>query len=504
MTSARTIASPRPVGPFRWRAGYRGSGTPRRSDPAPRRHARPVVRDPDFHVVPVTRCAAPTRISEPGGAKRNAFSSRLSRIWSIIVDVERHGREIVGDVEPDAVGAGDGPQPPDGVLHEIGDVDRFVLDLERAGADAAQLERVAHQPLEPFRLVGDRLEQLAPFLGLDARPRRQQRAGGRLHRGQRRAQVVAHRRQEAGALPPDLGDEARRRAPPPGVAADRRRPRARRRELRAARGRRGADPRRSGRRGSRPDRRRGRRGRRRLLGRADRRRRSGARIEPEQVDERVRRAASDSSTSAPVEQAVREVEPQLGFGLALQARSPQGRQPLHGPADQAADAANTTSATTSSVRWILNEPVGSVKNQLREKNPTIAAAIPAGKPSVPTREDGDEQQQRGGREVGVHGPAAIPATAPTAITASVTRTTDRSESFIPADTIAWIRRPQPHRAVASGLLGRGPLASGDADVRNAFDARSRRLGDAAPEARPHPAVPPRSRRSASRCTRSTR
>ena len=37
----------------------------------------------------------------------------------------------------------------------------------------------------------------------------EQRARGRLHRGQRRAQVVADRRQEPGALAPDLGDEPR-------------------------------------------------------------------------------------------------------------------------------------------------------------------------------------------------------------------------------------------------------------------------------------------------------
>ena len=35
----------------------------------------------------------------------------------------------------------------------------------------------------------------------------EQRAGRGLHRGQRRAQVVADRREEAGALAPDLGDE---------------------------------------------------------------------------------------------------------------------------------------------------------------------------------------------------------------------------------------------------------------------------------------------------------
>ena len=51
------------------------------------------------------------------------------------------------------------------MLHEIGDVDALGLDVERAGADAAELEGVAHEAFEPLGLVGDRLEQLAPLLG---------------------------------------------------------------------------------------------------------------------------------------------------------------------------------------------------------------------------------------------------------------------------------------------------------------------------------------------------
>ena len=86
----------------------------------------------------------------------------------------------------------------------------FGLDLERAGADAAQLERVAHEPFEALGFVGDRLEQLASFFGFDAATTTTSSVAGRgLHRGQRRAQVVADRREEAGALAPDLGDEPR-------------------------------------------------------------------------------------------------------------------------------------------------------------------------------------------------------------------------------------------------------------------------------------------------------
>ena len=119
------------------------------------------------------------------------------------------GRQIVVDVEAHAVRTRDRPESPHRVLHEVGDVDAFGLDVERAGADPAQLERVAHESLQALGLVRDGLEELASFFGLDPRPRRQQRSRGRLHRGQRCAQVVTHRGEESGALAPDLGGESR-------------------------------------------------------------------------------------------------------------------------------------------------------------------------------------------------------------------------------------------------------------------------------------------------------
>ena len=145
----------------------------------------------------------------------------------------------------------------------------------------------------------------------------------------------------------------------------------------------------------------------------------------------------------------------------------------------AADAANTTSATTSSVRWILNEPVGSVKNQFSDKKPTIAAASPAGKPSVPTARTVTSRSERGGGEVGVarrgdagdradgddrqrdpdHGSFARSAS-------------DRHDRTDPSHA----RHRSGGRWAARPVRGR-PLASADADVRNALDPRSGRLGD---------------------------
>jgi hypothetical protein len=133
------------------------------------RDARPMVRDPDLYAITFHEM----RADQDLGAGRREAQRVLEQVEQDLVDhrdVEPGGWKIVRDIEPDAVGASDGPQSPDCVLDEAGDVDRFLLDLQRTGADAAQLEGVAHQPLESFRFVGDRLEQFPPFLGLDPRP----------------------------------------------------------------------------------------------------------------------------------------------------------------------------------------------------------------------------------------------------------------------------------------------------------------------------------------------
>ena len=85
------------------------------------------------------------------------------------------------------------------------------MDLERAGADAAQLEDVGDQPFEALGLVVDGVEQLGAVGGVEVEVGRAQGRRRRLDRRQRRAEVVGDRRQEAGAGPPDLGVD-------PGVA----------------------------------------------------------------------------------------------------------------------------------------------------------------------------------------------------------------------------------------------------------------------------------------------
>ena len=139
------------------RAAGRRSGTPRRSGsrasggtPGPWSATR------QFDNAPSTARCAPTRISEPGGAKRSAFSSRFNRICSTIVTSSATSGRSSATSRRTAVRTRDRPQAAHRVLHESGDVDRFGLELERAGADAAQLERVADESFEPFGFVGDR------------------------------------------------------------------------------------------------------------------------------------------------------------------------------------------------------------------------------------------------------------------------------------------------------------------------------------------------------------
>ena len=59
-------------------------------------------------------------------------------------------------------------QSANGVAYEVGEVDAFRVDLECTGPNTAQFQCVLHEPLESLALVIDRLDELAPFLGLDA------------------------------------------------------------------------------------------------------------------------------------------------------------------------------------------------------------------------------------------------------------------------------------------------------------------------------------------------
>ncbi len=184
---------------------------------------------------------------------------------------------------------------------------------------------------------------------------------------------------------------------------------------------------------------------------------------------------SASSTSAPSSK--RLVRSSLTFASASRctavARRVERSCTIH--PTNAAEARNTTRATTSSVRWILNDPVGSVKKKFSTMNPTNAPVRPAGSPSVPTA----RTVTRSSSAATVRSASAArarPATPPTASTAAPIRINGCSRTRILVDTIARI-----------------PLTSANADVRDAVHARSRRVGDRAGEARTYPGGHRRSR-----------
>ena len=110
-----------------------------------------------------------------------------------------------------------------------------------------------------------------------------------------------------------------------------------------------------------------------------------------------------------------------------------------------AEAANTARATMSSVRWILNDPVGSVKSQFNDKNPTTAAASPDGKPSVPTARTATSRTSAATVRSAC-ARRAMPATAPTVTTAAVTLIGARSARRISVDTIARMPGSGPDHA----------------------------------------------------------
>ena len=107
----------------------------------------------------------------------------------------------------------------------------------------------------------------------------------------------------------------------------------------------------------------------------------------------------------PGEQPVRQVEADLRLRYALPSRAAQGRQRCTvQPTGTAPSATKTMSTTTSSVQWILNDPVGSVKNELSDQEPHDRGdeARP-GKARACQPPDGDDQARCHGREVGVRG-----------------------------------------------------------------------------------------------------
>ena len=104
------------------------------------------------------------------GARRREPQRVLEQVAEDLLDhldVDFHVAELQRDVEPDAVGARQWAEPADRGLGEVAQVDGLAVDLERAGADPAELEDVGHQPFEALGLVVDRVEQLGAVVGVE-------------------------------------------------------------------------------------------------------------------------------------------------------------------------------------------------------------------------------------------------------------------------------------------------------------------------------------------------
>src|SRR5581483_10794944 len=85
------------------------------------------------------------------------------------------------------------------------------VDRERAGLQAAHVEQVADERVEPFRLVVDRLQQRLARGRIPLHVVGQQAGGGGPDRRERRAQVVADGGQQRGAQLVRLRERGRAR-----------------------------------------------------------------------------------------------------------------------------------------------------------------------------------------------------------------------------------------------------------------------------------------------------
>ena len=103
--------------------------------------------------------------------------------------------EGLGHVGVDTLGLAEpGERGRDDLLER----DRAHDQLHRTGLEAAHVEQVADQVVEPVGAVVDRLEQLASRRRCEVHVALQQAAHRRLDRRERRAQIVRHRREECG------------------------------------------------------------------------------------------------------------------------------------------------------------------------------------------------------------------------------------------------------------------------------------------------------------------
>jgi len=132
------------------------------------RDARAVIGDAQLDLV----VTAGARSDHDLRARRCESQCVLQQVEQDLLghrDVERHGRQVFVDVEPDPVSPRDRTQPAHGVLHEIGDVDVIASAVER-GLTAVNLvmirggRHVGDRTFFPQHAEGATLDEVVPSL----------------------------------------------------------------------------------------------------------------------------------------------------------------------------------------------------------------------------------------------------------------------------------------------------------------------------------------------------
>ncbi len=161
-----------------------------------RDHARPVVDDRDQDAVRPGSRPQHRRPLGRGVAQRVAQQVGERAFEQPGIGAQQ--RQAFGDVEPDRVRA---RQPVQRQRRDLLDRHRLDERLQRTGLQAAHVEQVGDQPVEPVGGVLDGREQLLLVILGVGDVGLPQAADARLDRCQRRTQVVADRGEKCGPHP---------------------------------------------------------------------------------------------------------------------------------------------------------------------------------------------------------------------------------------------------------------------------------------------------------------
>ena len=154
------------------------------------RDTRAAVGDLHLHLLP-----GPPRRDPDLGAGRGVLRRVLDQVGEDLVDlhgVHQHRGQVVRDLHRDEMPGGDRAQAAQGVGDQRAQVVPALLRAQAAPLNAREVEQVADDPVEPLRLLLDRLGEPRPLRVAPGHVPLAQAAGGGDDRGEGRAQVVRH------------------------------------------------------------------------------------------------------------------------------------------------------------------------------------------------------------------------------------------------------------------------------------------------------------------------